>query len=85
MADEDQKPNPERLREFSEAGRSSLEQQLFSALSPDAVKGIRRRDKESFGALKDAPEGDWMSNYLTTLCSELKAMAIDSSASALET
>lgn len=31
MAAEDQKPNAERLREFGEAGRESLEQQLFSA------------------------------------------------------
>lgn len=30
MAAEDQKPNAERLREFGEAGRESLEQQLFS-------------------------------------------------------
>lgn len=31
MAAEDKKPNAERLREFGEAGRESLEQQLFSA------------------------------------------------------
>lgn len=30
MAEEDQKPNAKRLREFGEAGRSSLEQQLYS-------------------------------------------------------
>jgi hypothetical protein len=30
MAEEDQKPNPERFREFSAAARESLEQQLFS-------------------------------------------------------
>ena len=30
MADEDAKPNAERLREFGEAGRASLEQQLYS-------------------------------------------------------
>ena len=30
MADEDTKPNAERLREFGEAGRASLEQQLYS-------------------------------------------------------
>lgn len=30
MADEDQKPNAKRLREFGEAGRDSLEQQLYS-------------------------------------------------------
>jgi hypothetical protein len=30
MADEDQKPNADRLREFGEAGRESLEQQLYS-------------------------------------------------------
>ena len=31
LAEEDQKPNAERLREFGEAGRESLEQSLFSA------------------------------------------------------
>ena len=30
MADEDQKPNAKRLHEFSEAGRDSLEQELYS-------------------------------------------------------
>lgn len=30
MADEDQKPNAKRLREFGEAGRDSLEQELYS-------------------------------------------------------
>ncbi|MBW8885308.1 MAG: S46 family peptidase, partial [Planctomycetia bacterium] len=30
MADEDAKPNAQRLREFGEAGRASLEQQLYS-------------------------------------------------------
>lgn len=71
-------------REWSVALKA-VEQQLFSALSPDAAKAVRRRDTDSLAALKDAPAGDWISDYVNTLCSELKALAVHPSASTSET
>ena len=43
MAEEDAKPNADRLREFGEAGRESLEQQLYS----ESADLFRRRNGEA--------------------------------------
>jgi hypothetical protein len=57
MAAEDQKPNAERLREYSEAGRASLEQQLFSPapIHPE-LEQVKLAD--SIGLLVERRGGD---------------------------
>lgn len=57
MTAEDQKPNSERLREYTEAARDSLEQQLFST-APIHVELERLKLADSIGLLAERRGGD---------------------------
>lgn len=57
MAAEDQKPNAQRLREYTDAARASLEQQLFSS-APVHVDLERLKLADSIGLLVERRGGD---------------------------
>src|SRR6185503_16809864 len=65
MADEDAKDNADRLREYRESNRESLEQQLFSeAPLYDDLEMVKLADSLSMFLEQAGPDNEWVQKTL---------------------